>query len=348
MTNEENLIRQAVAEEANQAVDPGIVLAALRTAKRPRRRRTMLVAVAGFAVAAAVVAVVVPLTASRDAAPTPPARSIAPTPLTEQNILLVGMDDYGYTDTVLLVRRGVDGSFRAVSLPRDTFVRIPSHGDAKLNKAYAIGYGTTVDTGVFRPEAAKVLVDTVTELTGAKIDHFAMVTMSGFGKLTDAIGGVDVCLKAATKDQFSNADFPAGHQTLAGAKILAFLRQRHGLPNGDLDRAVRQQAFLRSLITKLAGHNDFTALVNAVRDTVRVDQSWDVLEFANQVAAGVSVQTTTIPIVNVAMQTPHDGDAIQVDPAAVRAFVTKYFSSPAPASGTATSAPGSEDASCVW
>src|SRR4051812_22768862 len=105
MTEEEMLIRQAVTDEANEAVDAATVLAGLREARPKRRRTGMLVAVAGFAVAAAVVAVVVPLTASRETAPVPPASAPnKPVPVTEENILLVGLDEADRTDTIILVR----------------------------------------------------------------------------------------------------------------------------------------------------------------------------------------------------------------------------------------------------
>jgi LCP family protein required for cell wall assembly len=345
MTNDEILIRQAIAAEADQAVDPGAVLAALTDGTRPRRGRTGLVAVAGIAVAAGVAAVAVPLLSSRDDVSAPPAASNVtqpPTQIAEQNILLVGIDDSAYADSVMLVRRRADGSFRALSLPRDTYVTVPNRGDTKLNKAYVYGANTAADPKVFDPARAKVMTDTVSALTGVAVDHYAMVNMTGFGKLADAIGGVEVCLKAAVTDTFSGIRLPAGRQTLTGANTLAFLRQRHGLPKGDLDRGVRQQVFLRSMITKLAGQKDFTALAKVVRENVWVDQSWDILQFANQLVAGAGMDTATIPYTNVTMQTPREGNAIGVDPVAVRAFAAEFL-----AGGSAAGAGGGQEDSCV-
>jgi LCP family protein required for cell wall assembly len=345
MTNDEILIRQAVAEEANQAVDPGTVLAALREGRRPRRRRTMLVAVAGFAVAAAVVAVVVPLTASRDASAPPAARVDAPPPpsATDQTILVVGNDDNARADSILLVRRSSNGSFHAVSLPRDTWVAIPGHGDNKLNAAYALG-SKDPSSPEFDPNGAKTLVATVQGLTGVKVDHFAMVDMAGFGRLSTAIGGVEVCLKAATKDPFAHADFPAGKQMLTGDQLLAFVRQRHGVPNGDLDRIVRQQVVLRALITKVAGTKNLDGLLQVVQANVRVDQSWNVVEFANQLAAGAAVDLATIPYTSADLRTPDNGAAIGVDAGKVKTFIADFFTSK-PAAGS--SAPGTQDPGCV-
>ena len=92
--------------------------------------------------------------------------------------------------------------------------------------------------------AADALIGAVEDLTGLTIDHYAEVNLVGFATLTKAIGGVTVCLAAPTRDPLSGAHFAAGVQTISGATALAFVRQRHGLPQGDLSRIRRQQVFL--------------------------------------------------------------------------------------------------------
>src|SRR5699024_3684476 len=77
--------------------------------------------------------------------------------------------------------------------------------------------------------------------------HYAEVNLLGFARITPALGGVPVCLRQPVNDPMSGANFEAGPQRLAGPEALAFVRQRHGLPRGDLDRVVRQQAFLAGL-----------------------------------------------------------------------------------------------------
>ncbi|MFS8582929.1 MAG: LCP family protein, partial [Limnochordales bacterium] len=105
-----------------------------------------------------------------------------------------------------------------------------------------------------------LIVDTLTveELTGRKIDNYASVNLLGFYEITEAVGGVEVCLKQATSDKDSGADFAAGHQTISGGDALAFVRQRHGLPRGDLDRIVRQQAFMAGLAKKVLSTQTLT------------------------------------------------------------------------------------------
>lgn len=340
--NDELLIREAVAAEADQAVEPSAILAALREGRKPRPRRTgMLVTMAGFAVAAAVVAVVVPLSASRGAAPAPPAANVTPS-VDEQNILVAGMDDTAMTDTMMLLRRNTDGSFRGLSLPRDTWV--PGRPDTKLNQVYPAA-GGSVQT--FNPAAAQALVDTVTALTGVKIDHFAMVGMTGFSELATAIGGVEVCLKAPAKDAYANVDLPAGKQVLAGDQLLGFLRQRHGLPNGDLDRIIRQQAFLKSLVSKVAQTKDTVKLIDVAKKTVRVDQSWDLVEFAKQLLDKPAVTMATMPHGNPVQH--HGIDGFEVDPAQLTQFAAKFLAGSDPPAGNGSTAPQvpADDTRCV-
>src|SRR5262249_42693603 len=163
----------------NQAVDARTVLTALREGRQPRRRRTgLIVAVAGFAVAAAVVAVVVPLSSTREAAPVGPAanQDHKVAPLGDQNILLVGMDTdparedgVANADTVVLVRRTTDGAFHAMSIPRDGYVDIPGFGVHKVNSAYARGSAGVKDPAEAVTKGTKTLVDTVQNLTGVKV-----------------------------------------------------------------------------------------------------------------------------------------------------------------------------------
>jgi LCP family protein required for cell wall assembly len=185
------------------------------------------------------------------------------------------------------------------------------------------------------------LVATVQALTGIRIDHYATVDMAGFGSLSTAVGGVDVCLRAASHDSFSGADFPAGRQTLSGPRALAFLRQRAGLPNGDLDRVVRQQDFLRALVAKVSSGDTLrdpkalAALLTAVRENVEVDQGWDLAAFARQLAANPAAGLATIPVT-----IRNDAGTLNLDPGAVRIFVGDFLAgTPKPGNDSAGSPP---------
>ncbi|TIH61232.1 LytR family transcriptional regulator, partial [Klebsiella pneumoniae] len=132
------------------------------------------------------------------------------------------------------------------------------------------------------------LIDAVANLTGITVDHYAEVGLLGFVLLTNAVGGVEVCLNNDVDDDFSGAHFKKGKQTLDGADALSFVRQRHGLPRGDLDRIARQQAFMASLAHKvlstgtLTNTSKISKLSEAVERSVVLDNDWDVMSFATQ------------------------------------------------------------------
>ncbi|MFB9566640.1 LCP family protein [Saccharopolyspora hordei] len=258
--------------------------------------------------------------------------------------LHAGANDAALTDTIILLHIPNDGSSAAgFSFPRDSYVSIPGHGQHKINSAYSRGKqaaiaeatrrGTTDPAQLAREgddAGRKLLVRTVERLTGVSIDHYAEVNLLGFARITEAVGGVPVCLRAPTRDSYSGADFRAGPQTISGPEALAFVRQRHGLPRGDLDRVVRQQAFLSGLTQSmlsggvLANPARLQELIDSVQDSVVLDRDWDVLAFAERMRglAGGAVRFTTIPIEDADHDTP-DGQAILVDPRAVRSAVTR-------------------------
>ena len=177
-------------------------------------------------------------------------------------------DDGGYnTNTLILAHVGADDKVSAFSIPRDDWVSfngVPGYNHIKIKEAYGLTKQYVeqkmIDKGVSdqkqletkgREAARAATLKAVRKLTGAPIDYFAEVNLAGFYDLANSLGGVDVCLKHAVYDDYSGANFPAGPQTLDAAQALAFVRQRHGLENGDLDRTHRQQAFLSSVMHQL-------------------------------------------------------------------------------------------------
>ncbi|GAA0535894.1 LytTR family transcriptional regulator [Saccharopolyspora subtropica] len=256
--------------------------------------------------------------------------------------LHAGANDAALTDTIILLHIPNDGtSAVGFSFPRDTYVHIPGHGQHKINSAYGRGKDAAIASQQRRGPAdpaelqrlgadagRKLLVRTVEGLTGVSVDHYAEVNLLGFARITEAVGGVPVCLTAPARDSYSGANFPAGRQTISGADALAFVRQRHGLPRGDLDRVVRQQAFLAGLAQTvlssdvLANPARLRALITSVQESVVLDRDWDVHAFAERLRdlAGGAVRFTTIPVEDPAYETP-DGLAVRVDPRKVRAAI---------------------------
>ncbi len=239
----------------------------------------------------------------------------------DQNILLVGSDDRSNatpaelaelsttkssgqnTDTMILVHLPADGRrATAVSFPRDSYVDIPGVGKGKLNSAYANGaFGGDGEPNPDR--GRRLLVQTISELSGLKIDHYVEVDLLGFYRITKAIGGVEVCLKAPQKEKDSGIDLPAGRQSIEGKQALAFVRQRKGLPRGDLDRIARQQYFLGATFRKMTSVGvlgnpiKLKRLLDAIGTSLRMDDGLDPLGLARQMrglAAG-NVDFKTIP-----------------------------------------------------
>jgi LCP family protein required for cell wall assembly len=263
------------------------------------------------------------------------------------------------SDTIILLHVPEDGGAAvAFSIPRDAYVDIPGYRTDKINAAYPAVQALTaerlVEDGVhdrarIETEAAQAgrtaLIGAVERLTGVKVDHFAEVNLLGFYNLTRAIGGVDVCLKAAVDDPLSGAHFPAGPRTISGGDALAFVRQRHGLPDGDLSRIRRQQVFLAAVADKILGGGTLTdpgklsGLVGVIQQSVVLDRGWDLLAFARQasgIAAG-NLEFLTVPTQGT--ETNSRGSVVRVDPAQVRAFVEQRGAERAEAARKATEAP---------
>ncbi|MGY1595111.1 LCP family protein [Geodermatophilus sp. SYSU D00708] len=214
------------------------------------------------------------------------------------------------TDTMILVHLPADGSKASfVSFPRDSYVAIPGHGNDKLNAAFAYGYGDApadADEATKRASGARLLVQTVNQLTGLQIDHYAEVDLLGFFNLSTVVGGVEVNLCAPVNDtKYSGAVFPAGVQTISGADALKFVRQRHGLPRGDFDRIVRQQVFIAGVVRKILSEDTLfdlgkqRQLVEAASQSLTVDQDLDLFQLAEQMQSVDlgSVDFQTVPYV---------------------------------------------------
>jgi LCP family protein required for cell wall assembly len=247
------------------------------------------------------------------------------------------------TDTMILVHIPVDGTRAvAISFPRDSWVELAGdYGDHRLNSAFAYAYtdarerladkvGSEKELDAKATvEGRKNLIATVQKLIGkaVTIDRYAEVNLASFYEVTKAIGGVEVCLNQATHDPKSGANFRKGKQTIKGAKALAFVRQRYGLPNGDLDRIVRQQAFLGALAGKVLSADMLTSpskvgeLVSAVQKSVVLSNGWELTTFAAQMSglSGDGIDFYTIPVVGEA--NIGGADVLEIDQKKVAKFV---------------------------
>ncbi|MEB4211597.1 LCP family protein [Mycobacterium sp. 94-17] len=242
-------------------------------------------------------------------------------PLTQEELdtLKAGDEEATNTDTIILIRIPNNGkSATAISIPRDSYVAAPGLGKTKINGVYGqtreAKRTALVKAGASATEAAaqgteagrEALIKTVADLTGVTVDHYAEIGLLGFSLITDALGGVDVCLKEPVFEPLSGADFPAGPQRLSGPEALSFVRQRHELPRGDLDRVVRQQVVMASLAHRvisgqtLSSPSTVKRLEAAVQRSVVISAGWDVMDFVQQMQklAGGNVAFATIPVLD--------------------------------------------------
>ena len=270
-----------------------------------------------------------------------------------QNILVVGNDDRTNmtgaeaaalhagkdggslaTDTMMIVHVPANGAQATlISLPRDSYVAIPGYGMNKLNSAYADAYtNSSGSSDQKRAAGASLLVQTVENLTGLSIDHFVEVNLLGFYRISNAIGGVTVNLCNAVNDSYSGLHLSAGLHTIQGVTALEFVRQRHGLPNGDIDRTARQRYFLTTAFRKIASAgillnpSRLSGLIQAVDTSLYVDSNFDLLTFAKQVSGlkADNIRGQAIPFVR--YDTVNGVGSVEiVDPAQVRQFVANLL-----------------------
>ena len=264
----------------------------------------------------------------------------------EQDAMHSGHDDGTVnTDTMMIMHiPSGGGKPTIISFPRDSWVSIPGHGKAKLNSAYGNAYAAARNAHKSERDAESdgilLTLRTLSALTGLHIDHYLQVNLLGFYRISEAIGGVTVCLKAAQnastdRDDFgsgySGINLPAGVSVIKGEQALAFVRQRHGLPHGGLDRIKRQQYFLESAFHKIttAGEllNPFKLqdLLSAVSSSLLTDPSLNLLSLARSFEMLTSGDISFATLPNDGPQTIYpDGvltAIVGVDTAAIPSFI---------------------------
>lgn len=319
--------------------------------------------------------------------PTPAATDAPDIDGVAQNILLIGNDtrvgatpaelkDLGTeddggasnTDTMIVLHVPADGSKATlISFPRDSYVDIPGVGRDRINAAYGAAYRAAISQGLSENDAegqgVLLTAKTIENLTGLTIDHYLMIKLLGFYRISKAIGGVDVCLNndevPATQygqkgdgfdsgfegDQFvysySGINLHKGVNHIEGTQALAFVRQRHGLINGDLDRVARQRYFLGAVFrTALSGHillNPFKlqSLLSAVSSSLVKDRELDLLKLAAQLQNLASGNIIGATIVTNGPKNIDGKDVLDIDPAAVKAQMKVLIGAPSPVTSTA-------------
>jgi LCP family protein required for cell wall assembly len=279
------------------------------------------------------------------------------------------------TNTLILIHVFANGQ-KAVgfSIPRDDWVTFPTAYDGQTQGKVDQAYGDALaaeesqlrqqspvpsqDQIAFEGnEAGRAAeVATVEQLTGVHIDHFAELNLDGFYELAKVVGGVEVCLNHPVPydpySAFSAAH--AGYQHLNAKMALAFVRQRHGLGNGDFDRTKRQQAVIDSVTKELRGNgvlddlSKLNDLLSVAKQYLITDAGWNLLDFIGQMR-GLSLGNVTFrTLPEVAPITIDGQDANEINVAQIQQIVQETFypaphtsSSPSPtATSTSTSTTG--------
>ena len=220
-----------------------------------------------------------------------------------------GIDVNGQrSDTILLLHiPGNGGPAVLVSLPRDSYVKIPGNGWNKLNAAYSFG-------------GPKLLAETVQNATGLRIEHYLGIGFGGLVNVVNSVGGVTMCFSHPLHDTASGLHLRKGCQTLSGGKALSFVRTRHNFASQDLQREQNQRVFIRALLSKMTStgvmFNPFSVVPAALGsvDAVSVDDGTHLNQLISVAFALRQPETTTVPIANSNLSTTA-GDAVQWDSA---------------------------------
>ena len=212
----------------------------------------------------------------------------------EQKRLGTGSTAGQRTDTIMIVYVPPGGKPALISLPRDSYLDIPGNGRNKLNAAYAFG-------------GPQLLVQTVEQSTGLRIDGYLEIGFGGFVNVIDALGGIRMCLPAAIKDRDSHLNLPKGCQNLGGTDALGYVRMRKADPRGDLGRVERQRQMLAAVAHKGTALSSvlnpvrYWRLWNATADSIKLGKDTSFFEMlslglAMKKIAGGEGLTLTVPV----------------------------------------------------
>jgi LCP family protein required for cell wall assembly len=187
------------------------------------------------------------------------------------NVLVLGVDerqdDGGRSDTAIMVHVDYDAkSVSILSIPRDSWAKIPGHNWDKLNHAYAFG-GMGLSHQV------------VESLLGIPIDYTLCINSRGLAGMIDALGGVtiDVEKRMYYSDPYDDdgglfINLKQGTQRMDGKTALQYVRYRD--EDGDVGRVARQQKFLKAVMQELLNPQVVIKLPDLIREfssAVRTD-----------------------------------------------------------------------------
>jgi LCP family protein required for cell wall assembly len=248
------------------------------------------------------------------------------------NILLIGSDSraganrrYGVdtgarSDTTILLHVSPNGDRAvAISFPRDSMVQIPACKKKKNGSKTPAQFGMI---NVAYAEAGSICTwHTIESLTGIHIDHFVEVDFSGFKRVVDALGGVEICVPRPIVDPRADLTLKAGRQIVKGDQALGYVRTRYVLGDGsDLDRIKRQQKFLASVAKKALDGNMLAdpvrtyRFLSAATKSISTDDKLTLIAMRKLAGSVKGMTTGTVRFVTVPTKAyPKDPNRVQWD-----------------------------------
>lgn len=171
------------------------------------------------------------------------------------------------------------GRATVLGFPRDSWVSLPGRGMAKITDAMVYG-------------GPQLAIQTVEQLTGIDIHYYVLTSFQGLIRMVDAIGGLEIEVEYPMFDDSAHSAFEPGKHTLNGGEALAFARDRHSAPGGDIGRSFNQGRLMVAALRKLRG--DFArdpatlfgwvvAGVRNIRTDLPFDEMFDLAVTASQV-----------------------------------------------------------------
>ena len=203
------------------------------------------------------------------------------------------------TDTIMLLHTG-SGPNLLVSVPRDSLVEVPGYGRTKINAAFSYG-------------GPKLLVQTIEDNTGIRVDHYVEIGFGGFVNVIDAVGGIEICPKQDMQDKLANLDIKKGCQGADGVTALGYARSRHTSSLGDIDRARHQRevvgAMGRKAISPWSVLNPvrYLRLNSAGADSLQISEGTGPLPlgrfaWAMTHVSGDGGKSCTVPLANLSVE----------------------------------------------
>jgi LCP family protein required for cell wall assembly len=194
------------------------------------------------------------------------------------------------SDAIMVLHKASNGFVSLMSIPRDTYVKIPNNNSNKINASFSIG-------------GPKLLEQTIEDLTGMKVDHYVEINFKGLIKLVNAIGGINLCYDRNVNDAKSGMKWKKGCHDITGSEALSFSRMRYSDPNGDIGRQERQQQVINAIVKKAMSFDSFVwppkqfTLLKGISNGIFIDKKDNIIDLLFFVLALKDVKAKGTPTI---------------------------------------------------